>query len=190
MLNALIEASTLKALLLFAAKNDTRHYLNTVYFETTVTGTYAVTTNGFAMAVARIDETQGREKCSVLVHRDNIEAILKINSKHGISVEQLDNDQVKLRGAFAGLTVPIQEGNYPDWRRVTTAPQTGERAYFDPDYLAMVNKAGQIIKKSKFPYIVQQNGGSVGYCNLADKVHAYVMPMRGYGEVVSAPKWY
>ena len=190
MLNALIEASTLKALLLFAAKHDPRQYLNGVYFETTSTGTYAVATNGHAIAVARIDETQGREKCSVLIHRDNVEAILKINSKHGIGIEQLDNEQVKLTGINGAMTVKIAEGNYPDWRRVTTAPQTGERAYFDPDYLAMVNKAGQIIKKTEFPYIVQQNGGSVGNCNLDDKVHAYVMPMRGYTKVVSAPKWY
>lgn len=190
MINTLIEASTLKALLLFAAKNDVRHYLKTVYFETTATGTYAIASNGFAIGVAKIDETPGREKCSVLVHRDNIEAILKINSKHGIAIEQLDDGQVKLRGAFAGLTVPTMSDLYPDWRRVTSAPQTGERAYFDPDYLVMVNKAGQIIKKSKFPYIVQQNGGSVGYCSLNDVVHAYLMPMRGYGEVVSAPVWY
>jgi hypothetical protein len=190
MLKTLIEAPTLKALLLFAAKNDVRHYIKTVYFETTSTGTYAVATNGYAIAVARIDETQGREKCSVLVHRDNVEAILKINSKHGIAIEQLDNDQVKMKGAFAGLTVPTMSDSYPDWRRVIKAPQTGEQAYFDPDYLALVNKAGQIIKKQKDPYIVQQNGGSVGYCNLNDVVHAYVMPMRGYGEVVSAPAWY
>lgn len=190
MLNTLIEASTLKALLLFAAKNDARHYLNAVYFETTTTGTYAVATNGYAIAVAKIDETQGSEPCSVLVHRDNIDAILKINSKYGIAIEQLDNNQVKLRGAFAGLTVPTMSDSYPDWRRVTKAPQTGELAYFNPDYLAMVNKAGQIIKRSKFPYIVQQNGGSVGYCSLNDVVHAYVMPMRGYTEVVSAPAWY
>jgi hypothetical protein len=186
MLSTLIEASTLKALLLFAAKNDVRQYLNTVYFETTTTGTYAVATNGHAIAVARIDETQGRDKSSVLVHRDNMEAILKINPKHGIAIEQLPDNQVKI----GSLTVPIADGVFPDWRRVTNAQQTGEIAYFNPEYLAMVNKAGQIINKRALPYMVQQNGGSVGYCSLNDVVHAYVMPMRGYGEVVSAPTWY
>lgn len=190
MFNALIEPSTLKALLLFAGKNDSRYWLSAVYFETTSTGTYAVSTNGHCLAVARIDETEGKQPANVLLHRDNIEAILKINSKHGIAIEQIDNDQIKMRGAFAGLTVPTMNDSYPDWRRVIKAPQTGEQAYFDPEYLALVNKAGQIIKKSKFPYIVQQNGGSVGYCNLGDVIHAYVMPMRGYTEVVSAPTWY
>jgi hypothetical protein len=190
MLSTLIEAPTLKALLLFAAKNDARQYLNAFYFETTSTGTYAVATNGHCLAVARIDETQGRNKSSVLVHRDNVEAILKINSKHGIAIEQLDNDQVKLTGINGAITAKIAEGTYPDWRRVTNSQQTGEIAYFNPEYLAMVNKAGQIINKQKDPYVVQQNGGSVGYCNINDVVHAYVMPMRGYGEVVSAPAWY
>lgn len=189
MFNATIEAFTLKALLMFAAKQDVRKYLNAVYFETRASGTYAVATNGHCIAVARIDETQGKEPCSVLVHRDHIEAILKTN-KYSIKIEAMPDNQVKLTGAGGAVTVPVLDGVYPDWRRVTVAPQTGERAYFDPEYLAMVNKAGQVIRKSRLPYIVQQNGDGVGYCNLDDKVHAYVMPMRAYTKVVSAPTWY
>jgi DNA polymerase-3 subunit beta len=189
MFNATIEASTLKALLMFAAKQDNRYYLNGVYFETTNTGTCAVATNGYCIAVARIDETQGRESCSVLVHRDHIEAILKTN-KYSIKIDTMPDNQVKLTGTGGAVTVPVLDGVYPDWRRVVKAPQTGERAYFNPDYLALVNKAGQIINKRVLPYIVQQNGDSVGYCSLNDVVHAYVMPLRAYPEVVSAPTWY
>lgn len=187
---ATIETSTLKALLLFAAKNDTRHWLNGVYFETRASGTYAVATNGYCLAVARIDKTQGLEPCSVLVHRDHIEAILKTN-KYSLMIDAMPDNQVKLTGAGGAVTVPVLDGKFPDWRRLTVAPQTGERAYFNPDYLALVNKAGQIIRKQKLPYIVQQNGASVGYCNLDDKVHVYVMPMRDmYLETIQAPTWY
>lgn len=189
MINTLIEASTLKAILLFAAKNDVRHCLNGVYFETTSTGTYAVASNGHAIAVAKIDETQGRESCSILVHRDIVENVLK-STKHGISINQIASDKVEVVTINGTMIVPTMSDSFPDWRRVIKAPQTGELAYFNPEYLALVNKAGQIIKKSKFPYIVQQNGGSVGYCNLNDVVHAYVMPLRGYDEVASAPTWY
>ena len=190
MFNATIEASTLKALLLFAAKNDNRHYLKTVYFETTTNGTYAVATNGYCIAVARIDETQGREACSVLVHRDHVEAILKTN-KHDIMIAALPDNQVKLTGIGGAVTVRVMDGTYPDWRRVTVSPQTGERAYFNPDYLTLVNKAGRIVNGNKKFYLVQQNGASVGYCNLDDKVHVYVMPMRDmYLETIQAPTWY
>lgn len=188
MFNATIKIDTLKALLLFAAKQDTRYYLKTVYFETTATGTYAVATNGHCLAVAKIDDQTGKEPCSVLVHRDHIEAIIKTN-KTAVMIDALPDNQVKITGINGVVTVPVADGKFPDWRRVITAPQTGERAYFDPDYLAMVNKAGQIIRKQKSPYILQQNGGSAGYCSLGGVVHAYVMPMRGYDEVVSAPVW-
>jgi hypothetical protein len=187
--SALIEPSTLKALLLFASKQDARFYLNGVYFETTTSGTYAVATNGHCLAVAKISKETDKQPANVLIHRDIIENVLKGN-KNAISLNQVAGDKVEIVTLNGTMIVPTMIDSYPDWRRVTTAPQTGERGYFHPDYLALVNKAGQIINKRINPYVVQQNGGSVGYCNLNDVVHAYVMPVRGYGEVVSAPTWY
>jgi hypothetical protein len=172
MLSTLIEASTLKALLLFAAKNGIRYYLNTLHIEQDATGTYAVTTDGHVIMVVHLDTTP-LEPAKILINRDHVEAVLKMKLDY-VPIEQLENNQVKI----GSLTVSIADGVFPDWRRVTNAQQTGEIAYFNPEYLAMVNKAGRTINGGKKIYLVRQNGMAVGYAKLSENVHAYVMPTR------------
>ena len=184
MINTSIEISTIKALLLFAAKKDIRLSFNGLHIEQSANGTFAVASNGHAIAIARID-SEAHEPASITIDRQYIDGL---KSNYAVSFEQVDSGTVKLGVVGTSLTVPVLDAKYPDWRRVVSAKQTGERAYFHPDYAAMVDKAGQTIRKSKVPYIIQQNGNSVGYCNLYDVVHAYVMPMRAYyEEVVSSP---
>ena len=184
MITTSIEISTIKALLLFAGKKDIRLSLNGLHIEQSATGTFAVASNGHAIAIARID-SEAREPASITIDRQYIDGL---KSTYAVSFEQLEGGMVKLGVFGTSLTVPVLDAKYPDWRRVVSAKQTGERAYFDPDYAALVNKAGQTIRKNKIPYIIQQNGNSVGYCNLYDVVHAYVMPMRAYHEgVIDSP---
>ena len=184
MINTTIEISTIKALMLFAAKKDVRFYLKGLHIEQSANGTFAVACNGHAIAVARID-SEAREPASITIDRQYIDGL---KSSYAVSFEQVDSGTVKIGVVGTSITVPLMDAKYPDWRRVVYAKQTGERAYFHPDYTAMVNKAGQTIRKNKIPYVIQQNGNSVGYCNLYDVVHAYVMPMRAYyEEVVSSP---
>jgi len=184
MINTTIEISTIKALMLFAGKKDVRFYLNGLHIEQSANGTLAVACNGHAIAIARID-SEAHEPANITIDRQYIDGIKSI---FDISFEQVDSSMVKIGISGSSLTVPVIDAKYPDWRRVVSAEQTGERAYFDPDYAALVNKAGQTIRKSKTPYVIQQNGDKPGYCNLNDIVHAYVMPMRAYHEeVVSSP---
>jgi DNA polymerase-3 subunit beta len=184
MINTTIELSTIKALTLFAAKKDIRYYLNSLHIEQSATGTFAVASNGHAIAIARID-SEAHEPASITIDRQYID---NLKSNYAVSFNQSDAATVSIKTENGALTVPVMDAKYPDWRRVVSAKQTGEKAYFDPDYAALVNKAGQTIRKNKIPYIIQQNGNQVGYCNLYDVVHAYVMPMRSYyEEVVSSP---
>jgi DNA polymerase-3 subunit beta len=184
MINTSIETSTIKALMLFAAKKDIRYYLKGLHIEQSANGTFAVASNGHAIAIARID-SEAHEPASITIDRQYIDGL---KSSYAVSFEQVDSGTVKLGVVGTSITVPVLDAKYPDWRRVVSAKQTGEQAYFDPDYAALVNKAGQTIRKNKTAYIIQQNGNSVGYCNLYDVVHAYVMPMRAYyEEVVSSP---
>ena len=183
----IINVTTLKALLLFAAKKDIRYYLNGIHFEQSATGTVAVATNGHCLAVARLDRDSA-EPASFTVPREHLDNVVK-GAKGGVDIVQVDATQCTLNSSNGRITVPLCDGKFPDWRRVVTPQQTGERAYFHPDYAAMVDKAGQIIRPAKVGYLIQQNGNSVGYCNLNDVIHAYVMPVRGYDEVVSSPNW-
>ena len=185
----IINVNTLKALLLFAAKKDVRYYINGIHFEQSATGTLAVATNGHCLAVARLDRDSA-EPSSFTVPREHLDNVVK-GAKGSIDIVQVDAAQCTLNSSNGRITVPLCDGKFPDWRRVVTQQQTGERAYFHPDYHALVDKAGQIIRPTKFCYEIQQNGNSVGYCRISDDFHAYVMPLRsGYENgVLSSPNW-
>jgi DNA polymerase-3 subunit beta len=186
----LINVNTLKtyATILFAAKKDIRYYLNGVHFESGANGTLAVATNGHCLAVARLDR-ESVEPASFIVPRDHLDNVVK-GAKGAVDINKLSDTQCTLNSSNGQITVPLCDGKFPDWRRVVTSQQTGERAYFHPDYAAMVDKAGQIIYPRKLGYLIQQNGNNVGYANLNDVVHAYVMPIKAYeNEVVNSPNW-
>jgi DNA polymerase-3 subunit beta len=185
----IINVTTLKALLLFAAKKDVRFYLNGIHFERSATGTLAVATNGHCLAVARLDR-DAVEPSSFTVPREHLDNVVK-GAKSAVDVVQVDAAQCTLISTNGRITVPLLDGKFPDWRRVVSAQQTGEKSYYHPDYYAMVDKAGQMVRPAKAGYLIQQNGNSVGYANLNDVLHAYVMPLRsGYeNEVISSPNW-
>lgn len=184
----IINVTTLKALLLFAAKKDIRYWINGIHFERSATGTLAVATNGHCLAVARLDRDSA-EPASFIVPREHLDNVVK-GAKGGVDIVQVDAAQCTLNSSNGRITVPLCDGKFPDWRRVVSAQQTGERAYFHPDYVSMVDKAGQLLRPAKVGYLIQQNGNSVGYANLNDVIHAYVMPIKAYeAGVVSSPNW-
>lgn len=182
--NTTIDIKTLKAVMLFAGNKDIRFYINGLHIEQSATGTLAVATNGHVIAVARID-SEAHEPATMTVHRQYIDAI---KTKYAVTFNQNDDATVSIQTVDSKIAVPLIDGRFPDWRRVISAKQTGEQAYFHPDYVAMVDKAGQTIQKCSTPYLIQQNGNSVGYCGLGEDVHAYVMPIRAYAySFVSSP---
>jgi len=182
--NTTIDIKTLKALILFAGNKDIRFYINGLHIEQGAGGTLAVATNGHAIAIARID-SEANEPATMTIHRQYIDAI---KTKYAVTFTQNDDATVSIQTADSKIAVPLIDGIFPDWRRVVSAKQSGETAYFHPDYAAMIDKAGQIIGKRSTPYLIQQNGNSVGYCDLGEHVHAYVMPIRAYTDgVVSSP---
>ena len=184
----IINVNTLKALLLFAAKKDIRYYLKGLHFEQSATGTVAVATNGHCLAVARLDR-ESVEPASFTVPREHLDNVVK-GAKGSIDIVQVDAAQCTLNSSNGRITVPLCDGKFPDWRRVVTQQQTGERAYFHPDYVSMVYKAGQLLRPSNLGYLIQQNGNSVGYANLNDVMHCYVMPIKAYDAgVISSPNW-
>jgi DNA polymerase III sliding clamp (beta) subunit (PCNA family) len=183
----LINVNTLKALLLFAAKKDIRYYFNGVHFESGANGTMAVATNGHCLAVASLDR-ESAEPASFIVPREHLDNVVK-GAKGVVDVTKINDTQCTLNSTNGLITVPLCDAKFPDWRRVVTPQQTGDRAYFSVEHTALVDKAGQIIYPRKLGYIIQQNGNSVGYANLNDVIHAYVMPLRSPYEdgVVSSP---
>ena len=181
-----IQIKTIKALLHFAAKKDIRYYLQGVQIEQGETGTFAVATNGHFLAVARID-TQAQAPASVIVGSDHLSAAIKGNKLDFITLD-VDGTKVTIKTGASEVTVQAVDGRYPDWRRVIRAPQSGEQAYFDPDYSATVQKAAREYHGNKSAlYHVAQNGTSVGHCAIDDDLQVFVMPVRAGGSNPVAP---
>lgn len=180
-----IQIKTIKALLHFAAKKDIRYYLQGVQIEQCETGTFAVATNGHFLAVARID-TQAQVPASVIVGSDHLSAAIKGNKLDFITLD-VDGTKVTIKTGASEVTVQAVDGRYPDWRRVIRAPQSGEQAYFDPDYSATVQKAAREYHGNKSLYHVAQNGNSVGHCAIDDDLQVFVMPVRAGGSNPVAP---
>lgn len=180
-----IEIKTIKALLHFTAKKDIRYYLQGVHIEQGATGTYAVATNGHFIAIARID-TQAQTPASVIVGSDRLAAAIK-GAKSAAMIDA-DGARVTITTTAGETTGDAIEAQYPDWRRVIRAPQTGEQAYFNPEYLATVQKAaGEYHGNKGTLYHVTQNGNSVGHCDIDDDLQVFVMPVRGADRPRVAP---
>lgn len=179
-----IEIKTIKALLHFAAKKDIRYYLHGVHIEQGPTGTYAVATNGHFIAIARVD-AQAQTPASVIVGSDRLAAAIK-GAKGAVQID-VDGARVMIKTTAGETTADAVDGRYPVWRRVIRAPQTGEQAYFNPEYLATVQKAAQEYHRSKTLYHVTQNGNSVGHCAIDDTLQVFVMPVRAGGSDPVAP---
>lgn len=167
-----IKTNTLKALLLMAGKKDIRFQLNGILFESTTERCFAVTTNGHCLAVAMLGESDTTQHQSIIA-REYMESAIK-SAGSTISITFTETT-----ATIGSVTVPLINARFPDWRRVlrNTAP-TNERAYFNPDYLALANKVGQTYHKGCKTYLVQQSGNNLGHCAIADDFHAVVMPMR------------
>ena len=180
-----IEIKTIKALLHFAAKKDTRYYLQGVHIEQGATGAYAVATNGHFIAIARID-TEAQTPASVIVGSGQLASAIK--GAKGAAMISADGARVTIKTTAGEITADAVEAQYPDWRRVIRAPQTGEQAYFNPEYLATVQKAaGEYHGNKGTLYHVTQNGTSVGHCDIDDDLQVFVMPVRGADRPRVAP---
>jgi len=182
-----IPSNTLKCILQFAAKKDIRYYLQGVCFEQCATGTYAVATDGHVVCVARLD-SEAHEPTSVIISADHLAQAVK-NNKYDVFIEPADG-KVTLKSSNGEMTVPLIEGRFPDWRRVTRAPITGDRAYIDPVLLDRINTAGQLYSKRKTAYVTRQNGNAIGHCYIDDNVQAFVMPLRWTDDdLAPVPAW-
>lgn len=180
-----IQIKTIKALLHFTAKKDIRYYLQGVHIEQGPTGTYAVATNGHFIAIARID-TQAQTPASVIVESGQLAATIK--GAKGAAMIDADGARVTIKTTAGETTAGAIEAKYPDWRRVIRAPQTGEQAYFNPEYLATVQKAAREYHGNKSAlYHVTQNGNRVGHCDIDDDLQVFVMPVRGADRPRVAP---
>ena len=165
-----VPANVLRALLVFAANEDVRFYLNGIYAECGPAGARLVATDGHIMAVYKIEGEFAPASC--ILPRDLVEAGLRGTKKP---------DSVRLKiGAQCGvgqLAAPAIPGNYAPWRKVIPATTSGEFAHFDFELLARIDKAAKLLGVKHSPVLAYNDDGpapvNMGYPNF----FAVVMPM-------------
>jgi len=171
-----IKTNELKALLLCAAKNDIRYYLNGIHFESTPGGIIAASTDGHRLLCINLPDQQV-EGINCLVPRALIEAAVK--TKAQVIDVMIDGPSVTLSSAGQNVSGSLTEGVFPDFRRVVPNSVSGIQGNeFNNEYLIDFDKIGKLINGGKAS--VLQN--DVGFSALVhfdnENVIGVIMPLR------------
>jgi len=171
-----IKTNELKALLLCAAKNDVRYYLNGIHFESTPGGIIAASTDGHRLLCINLPSEQA-EGVNCLVPRALIEAAVK--TKVQVIDVMIDGQQVTLSSAGQNVSGSLTEGVFPDFRRVIPEKVSGIQGNeFNNEYLVDFDKIGKLVNGGKAS--VLQN--DVGFSALVhfdnENVIGVIMPLR------------
>ena len=177
-----IQTNQLKALLLCAAKNDVRYYLNGVHFESTPNGIIAASTDGHRLLCVNLPSEQA-EGVNCLVPRALIEAAVKIKTAvkpdNAMIDITIDGSSVTLSSAGQNVSGSLTEGVFPDFRRVIPEKVSGIQGNeFNNEYLVDFDKIGKLVNGGKAS--VLQN--DVGFSALVHfdnpDVIGVLMPLR------------
>lgn len=168
-----IDLRAIKAASYAMSSEETRYYLKGVCLEISAAhGVLAIATDGHRLiAMQAAPGNDGTvpgfdmpNPLEIIIPADTVKR-LKINKRFSDGILrhmgglqwQIDHD-----GQIWAFQ-PI-DGSFPAWRRVLpkhTAP--GERAHFNPDYLADMKKAGEIYEKGTDAAIIT-DGGDPAWC--------------------------
>jgi DNA polymerase-3 subunit beta len=185
-----IQQSTLDAMLLIAAKNDIRYYLNGVYLEWDHERTRAVGCDGHKLAVHYRFFQDNQGAGSIIIPRDVIERLPKRPKNDAIVSITCTGVEDSKRWAIVagGVTINFTpyDDKYPDWRRVTHGIKTsGEAAGFNLDYLMSFEKAGVILGGGKLraggSRVRVHHNGAQGAIVTLDGIEGFagvIMPLR------------
>ena len=179
-----VKQSTLKALLLLAAKKDIRYYLVGVNAEFSPSITRIVATDGHKLGLHQAG-AQNVGHGSLIIPADVINAL----PKTGTYDPELTFIKCEGPGAWEIVGLPntgrivFQEvdGKFPDYARIMTAKTDGLAANYNPEYLMQFLKVQHLLGGSKKCTInLYQSGKSSALVTLAGVPEFYgvIMPMR------------
>ncbi len=171
-----IKTNELKALLLCAAKNDVRYYLNGVHFESTPGGIIAASTDGHRLLCVNLPNEQA-EGVKCLIPRALIEAAVK--TKAQVIDVMIDGQQVTLSSAGQNVSGSLTEGVFPDFRRVIPEKVSGIQGNeFNNEYLVDFDKIGKLINGGKAS-VLQNDVGMSALVRFGNPdVIGVIMPFR------------
>ena len=189
-----IKTNTLKALLLFSAKKDIRHYLNGIYFESCERGINSVATDGHALIAVRDNFDNQYSGLSAIIPRDAIERAVK--TKAASLIINTDNVTFSISDGSQTIGGNCDNGRFPDYRRVIPSTCNNEPATYSAELLLNFEKANKYLTGLDRPKVLQNgvNGALVKF--IADTKRDFynaigvIMPMRDIVEFSNyVPSW-
>ena len=202
-----IQHSTIKSLLVFAAKKDIRYYLNGICVDVRAAtdarpaDVTLVATDGHIMLAhpVPLSDVERPEPGQYIIPRESLKAItpmkagrtaLPLRITITTPAPTVDAEgrtvtprpEIEITGATTLRTAPI-DGRYPDWRRVIPRTASGIPAAFDGRLIARIAKAYDYMneKPKFFQLTIHHNGpdsGSLITGWRGDGI-GVIMPMRG-----------
>tara|TARA_R110000868_G_scaffold148578_1_gene370569 strand:+ start:749 stop:1393 length:645 start_codon:yes stop_codon:yes gene_type:complete len=207
-----IDHSVIKALLICAAKQDVRYYLNGVLVDARANGdVILVTTDGHRLLAypVAVDAIEALAPGEYVIPREALEAVkpckagrhvLPITIEIVTAPDQPDPERtgvtikgktsITVTGATSTVT-PLIDGKFPDWRRVMPKTVSGEPTQYNPEY---VSGFGDICKLlgGKYGPVINHNGNSATPVTNLGPALGVIMPMRLDGDDVkfsTLPSW-
>jgi DNA polymerase-3 subunit beta len=178
-----INLNTLKSVAHAAGKEETRYYLMGVHLEAGKDGFTMVATNGHMLLCAfqAYGEHMPQDHMPSVIIPAALIAKLKVKRNADpwaeLTINGLDLSFEYRGETFGGKAI---DGTFPDWRRVVPVTVSGEPAQFNGDYIATLQKAGNVFSESDkaIPHI-HHNGESPSLVTFGpDKFFGVLMPVR------------
>jgi DNA polymerase-3 subunit beta len=188
---------TIKALLLAAAKDDVRYYLNGVCIDVRAGDACAVATNGhilLAVPLALADDAGELVPGQYIIPREALEGIKPTHKSLPVTIEVLtpaptpdpERPGVTLRKSptatvFAGgavAHVQLVDGRYPEWRRVVPLEVSYEPGQYKADYVAAFGKMHKLLGGKESPAIAYNGEHGAARVLLPGDAVGVLMPMR------------
>ena len=187
----LIPADTIKALLVIAAKKDTRGYLKSVCIDVRESDAVAVATDGhklLALPLTLADDAPALVPGRYIVAREALESVKPV-LKRPITVA-IDSTAraATLDNGSAATTAPLMDATYPDWRKVVPLTVSGEVSQFNAEYVGAFGKVYKLLG-GKYSPSIRHNGDSAARVVLTGDAVGVIMPMRGDTQPLDSPSW-
>lgn len=179
-----IDHSTIKSLLICAAKQDVRYYLNGVCVDARASDVTLVTTDGHRMLAypVAVDAIESLAPGQYIIPREALEAVKpckagRITLPITIEIDVAHGRDNKITGATSTVT-PLIDGKYPDWRRVMPAQVSGELAQYNCDYVGDFGRIAQLMG-AKHPMVcINHNGNNPAVITGLAPALGVLMPLR------------
>lgn len=188
-----IDHNTIKALLICAAKQDVRYYLNGVCVDARASDVTLVTTDGHRMLAYPVatDAIEALTVGQYIIPREALEAVKpakagRVTLPITIEIDTAKGLENKITGATSVVT-PLIDGKFPDWRRVLPKTVSGEPAQYQAEYLGDFGRIAELLG-TKHPH-VHHNGSSAAIVGNLGAALGVLMPMRSDAEFSALPAW-